>query len=769
MNFISKLKTTFILVVYIFLLILGVKDAGAQSSPPDLPYADDLIELGYLDVTLYDADPTGQVDSTAAIQKAIDDGFEYRLVTFFPNQPNGERGEYLISDTLIARNSRSGIFSLDEQKTHVLMGSTSGGVRPILKLKANTERFSDPADPQPAVHFWASPFDDPKDTDPLHSQDDVSFDQIFRGIDIDLNENTGAIGIMNPGAQGSAIEDTRIIATGAFAGIRKFGLLGALIHNVEVEGGLYGIYVNPPANARSSHGGHGIVIGSTFMNQERALIYTNRIYSPIVFVGVNIVNAKAPIHHGQVGADVGISFIDSVIDVQSGILFSDYINIFLRNVYISGAESVAHEWRIDNKDSWTWIIEYLYTSGRRGNLINGENNTKEYGSKVENVAFTKNQLNTNLVNKHKFYSLPTFEDDDVINIKDMGLQSAKGDGITDDTESLQYAIDNFQKIFIPKGTYLVKDTINLRSDTQLFGVDKTFTEIVPHPTWEPKGEVPIIQTPDDANGSTFLADLKIVTSINLEIPGDDGFTPIVWRVGRNSRMRHVLSSSYFGDYGALTNYNFNRFKFIGNGGGKHIGIFGRTALYETGRGTDQTRGIKIDGTTEPLYIYAYNNAVEPLNIVSEITDSENVTFYRSSHEGARTVYRIINSENIAFYGGHKNTSIGDNRGGFEITNSKDILVEDYAFNRRETHNQHALIESYRGETNSISNNNNIALFKRGEPGFMLVVDLDSPFESQINDNAASSFEQEPSWAQRTIENLIRLSKYLFARLTRLLE
>ena len=762
-------KYVFTLFVCIWLILASSKDIGAKSYPSGIPHDDDLINLGYLDVTLYGADPTGRVDSTSAIQNAIDDGYKYRLVTFFPNQPNGERGVYLVSDTLKARNRRSGIFSIDKQKTHVLIGSTKGEGRPILKLNTNIDKFSDPYNPQPVVHFWASPFDDPNDIDPLHSQDDVSFDQIYRGIDIDLNGNPGAIGIMNPGAQGSAIEDTRIIATGAFAGIRKFGLLGALIHNVEVEGGLYGIYVNPPSNARSPHGGHGIVIGSTFKNQEHALIYINRTYSPIVFVGVNIVNAKAPIYHGQLGPDVGISFIDSVIEVQNGDLFSDYINVFLRNVYISGAESVAHGWKIDNPEDWTWIIEYLYTSGRRENLVNGENNTKEYGSKVENVTFTKNQLITNLVNKHRLYTLTTFEDDDVINIKAMGPLSAKGDGINDDTESLHYAVDNYQKIFIPKGTYLVKDTIKLRSDTQLFGVDKTFTEIAPHPNWELQGEVPIIQTPNDKNGSTFLADLKIVTDINYESRGDNGFTPVVWRVGRNSKMRHVISSSYYGDYGTFTNYNFNRFKFIDSGGGRHFGIFGRTALYETGRGTEQTRGIKIEGTTEPLYVYAYNNAVEPLNIVVEIIDSKNVTFYRSSHEGARTVYRITNSENVAFYGGHKNTSIGDNRGGFEIINSRDILIADYAFNRRETHNQYALIESNRGKTKLISNNNNIALYKSGEPGFTHIIKFETQTVSPLGDNDLSSFEKKPSWTQRTIENLIRLSKYLFVRLTRFLE
>jgi hypothetical protein len=656
--------------------------------------------------------------------------------------------------------------SIGEQKTHVLIGSTKGGVRPVLKLATNLKKFSDPENPQPAVYFWASPFAEPGDTDPLHSQDDVSFDQIFRGIDIDLNSNPGAIGIMNPGAQGSAIEDTRIDATGAFAGIRKFGLLGALIHDVEVEGGLYGIYVNPPPRAHSSHGGHGIVVGSTFRNQERALIYINRTYSPIVFVGAHIVNAKMPLIVASAGTNYGVSFIDSVIEAQNGVLFSNYTNVFLRNVYISGAESVAHNWQIDNPDSWTWILEYLYTSGWRQNLINGEQNTKEYGSKVENVAFTRNQLIAKLVNRHRLNLAPSFEDNDVINIKELGPNSAQGDGISDDTGSIQFAIDNYKKIFVPKGIYLVKNTIKLKSDTQLFGVDKTFTEIVPDPTWIPHGEQAIIQTPDDKDGSTFLADLRIVTDINFEAPGENGFTPVVWRVGRRSVMRHVISGSYYGDYGAPTNYNFNRFKFSGNGGGRHFAIFGRTALYESGRGTERTRGIKIDGTAEPLEIYAYNNAVEPLDVVGEIIDSSNVTFYRSSHEGGRTVYKIKNSENIVFYGGHKNTAIGDNRGGFEIFNSRDILVEDYAFNRRETNNQFALIESYFGETNTISNDNNIALYKRGEPAFNYVQELESQDEEPSD---FSSFEKEPSWTQRTLENLVRLSTYLFIQLTRLLE
>jgi hypothetical protein len=88
-----RFNTIFLVITLIFLLFSGVKDALAHNPTSGLPQ-DDLIALGYLDVTLYGADPTGKIDSTSAIQKAIDDGYQHRLVIFFPHQPSGERGEY---------------------------------------------------------------------------------------------------------------------------------------------------------------------------------------------------------------------------------------------------------------------------------------------------------------------------------------------------------------------------------------------------------------------------------------------------------------------------------------------------------------------------------------------------------------------------------------------------------------------------------------------------------------------------------------------------
>ena len=62
-----------------------------------------LAQLGVLDVTAkpFQADPTGQRDSTDALQKAIDFARDKRMVAFFP------LGTYRVSGTLTAVKSTS--------------------------------------------------------------------------------------------------------------------------------------------------------------------------------------------------------------------------------------------------------------------------------------------------------------------------------------------------------------------------------------------------------------------------------------------------------------------------------------------------------------------------------------------------------------------------------------------------------------------------------------------------------------------------------------
>ena len=59
--------------------------AAALPLPPGIPASDARAQAGFLDVTLYaGVDPSGATDSTAGLQKALDDGYEYGLAVWLP-------------------------------------------------------------------------------------------------------------------------------------------------------------------------------------------------------------------------------------------------------------------------------------------------------------------------------------------------------------------------------------------------------------------------------------------------------------------------------------------------------------------------------------------------------------------------------------------------------------------------------------------------------------------------------------------------------------
>ena len=61
-----------------------------------------------------------------------------------------------------------------------------------------------------------------------------------------------------------------------------------------------------------------------------------------------------------------------------------------------------------------------------------------------------------------------------VNVHTLGV---KGDGTTDDTATLQQAIDTHRVLYLPGGHYVVRDTIRLKPDTVLIGLHPTLTQI----------------------------------------------------------------------------------------------------------------------------------------------------------------------------------------------------------------------------------------------------------------------------------------------------
>lgn len=67
---------------------------------------------------------------------------------------------------------------------------------------------------------------------------------------------------------------------------------------------------------------------------------------------------------------------------------------------------------------------------------------------------------------------------DVKNWVDLKSLGAKGDGLTDDTQAIQAAIDKYPVIFVPQGSYRVMETLKMKPNTVLIGLHPMATNFV---------------------------------------------------------------------------------------------------------------------------------------------------------------------------------------------------------------------------------------------------------------------------------------------------
>ena len=141
------------------------------------------------------------------------------------------------------------------------------------------------------------------------------------------------------------------------------------------------------------------------------------------------------------------------------------------------------------------------------------------------------------------------------NVAELG---AKGDGVTDATDILKKAIAAHRALYFPTGRYLVSDTIELRPDTMLIGLNPITTQLLladNTPTFSGAGAPkPLLLTP---KGGT-----NIVTGIGLDTGINSRAIAAKWTAGEHSLMNDVR---FIGGHGTfLANgmrrptYNNNR-------------------------------------------------------------------------------------------------------------------------------------------------------------------------------------------------------------------
>ena len=644
----------------------------------------------------FHADPTGTRDSTQAIQAAIDYARQRQLVCLFPP------GEYLVSDTLVCEQyrplqtptRRTG----DRNHPCVLVGMEMHGRRPCLVLSPQAQGFDDPENPKPVVYFWAAgngvevPLDRP--------QPNISMNQMMIGIDVRLGPNhPGALGISHRAAQGSGVQDCVIDARGAYCGLAGGAGSGGSHAGVTVIGGRYGLDMTGTQPAAT-------LTGITLIDQEEAAVLcSGRQATTIVGFRIQathtkpLVRAKQNwIHQGQ------INLIDGVVEVESdrpGVLLHTDAASYLNNVFVRGIQTIVESpmGKIATKpNEWTHIDEaavavpppplrgkyvaplglkelqytcHIYLDGRR------------WPDPLWYRLSAVPQPPADLVKRHLWPDdFPRPWSPGVVNVKTLP-NAPRGDGIADDTEALQQAIDRYPRLFLPKGEYRITRTLRLRPDSQLVGAHRCFSWIVGY--GEEKGDFAGAGQPQPMIATAEAQDARCILGffgIRLDITATSACA-LKWRSGPHSVFRDVnvvMPSRWNVARGARAPLFDHPLVVIrGHGGGKWYN-FHQESWHLQG---PNYRHLLIERTQGPLWFYQCNVEHARSEANMEIRDASNVFIFGLKSEYNRPVLRITNTHNCALFGYGGNAAAFPGTALFEVRDCRDyrftLLVDTPRF------------------------------------------------------------------------------------------
>jgi hypothetical protein len=655
------------------LLLLATASALAAPAAPDVirpltweleaqPTSRDdaLVQAGYLPVTHFGADPTGRTDSTAAIQQGIDTAFRHHLACYFP------AGTYLISGPLRALQTAARMTD-----AHVLVGGSRAGRRPVLRLRDRTLT----GEPTPVVLLQAR---NPDGTENVPS----GYNLVFRGIDLDLGEgNTGAIGLHLHGAQGCAIQDTRISGRGFHAGIRHLAGSGACHGNIEIDGGDYGLDLTRD-NAK-----HPVIAGLVLRRQRRAAFLFDP-FTTVTIVGFRFEDQPGPLavlQRRQQNCTGHLALIDGTIalaDAATPALHNVDRSIFLQDVFVHHAAVIVRNDRgpplAGTPGGWTRVATYSFFHEPESRLVDGRLGGPELAvADVERGYTGPIPIDCVARNLWDEASLPGPEERDrYLNVADFGADRRRG---TDAAPAIQRALDQAARenkaVLLPKGDYLVGAPLRLPPGTRLYGVARNLSVLYADNSWRPATDTPMLATAGGAGDTTQIAFFKLHLPDNFQ----NRLRWLDWTAGRRSVVREV----WFEKKWHAAPYPQQCIRIFDGGGGRWYGLFTRA-----GGPASRAPGFRyllVEGTTEPLHLYAYCPEYALSECQAEFRRAANVFVYglKAETDLQRRVNSpplwIVDSRNILISG---YTGIGEvdaGRGLIELRGAnRDLLFANLA-------------------------------------------------------------------------------------------
>lgn len=704
-----------------------------------------LLALGVVSVADFGAAGSGDADATDAIQQAINFARDHALVCYFP------AGDYLVSSTLYAQqllhiHPESGELLVDRHRQCVLVGSTAGQGRARLVLKEGTFPEYDANRRNFVLHFRSTrppaPTGDGKDwPGPLDLESNADhYNASIRSIDIVIRPgNAGASGLRMQGAEGCSISDINITFEKAPSGTGEVnghvGLQGSPgsgsgVHSVTVTGGRIGIDTRGTERfgadwQRTGTQPTATMSRITLRDQSDWALY-NRSRGPLIGVGWRIESSRP----GPVICfdwewllfpfNSSAALIDSVIEyrlppetpspavVATAADPQRNRSFYFNNVFIKGASAVQDAEKTALGEGWTHLVHLAVhhqpvAFGPEGRFRPAETIYVD-GKPWEHKVFVRQQADTappdDLQTRHAWGDFPSFDSPGAVPVTNFG---AKGDGKTDDTAALQAALDSGKTLIVPRGTFLINDTLQLRPDTKLVGVHKWWSVIFTRQTEEAtfgrlprsseeglavikKGR-PLLQTPDTPEASVKLGFLSLqhgwplrshngwrvkdaegkwtadYTNAKGACP-DEAFVetyPLLWRCGGASVVRDLhfeplkQYSYHYGIYDEKVKdiETFNGGIFIhpfiqvrGHGGGKFFNFFYHGFLpYRRDGGI-----LTVEGTKEPLQFYHLHAQHCSAEYSVRLVRAANVDIFGTKTEHHTSFLLLQDSDNVRIFG-----------------------------------------------------------------------------------------------------------------------
>ena len=403
----------------------------------------------YFDADHFNISNDGIVDVSDELQKAVNmvvEEYGYGIV-FVPE------GKYLLSKTIYI------------PKAVRIIGY--GEKRPEFILKDNALNFNISKEDDKGHFRYLFWFVDRVVTEGTNvNANDANpgtFYSAMSNVNINLGrENDYAVAFRTHYAQHAFLAHITINVNSGMAGIYD---VGNEMEDIEIVGGNYGIITT-----KCSPGWPFVMVDTKFENQKKAAIFTREAGLTIVRTDVKNVPQFVEVQDGFFEKlyieDSIFKNVDKLLNIA--LENNSLTSIYVKNCYLEKCNVIVSykdtENTIDNKYDCTHINEYIH-----GITASDEHPEKQ----IKDILYIgEKQIDYNVLYTD-LKILPEVKQ--WINVKKNGLI---GDGVTDDTKVLKELIEKYTYLYFPQGEYLLTDTIKLKDDTVIIGLNPVSTKFI---------------------------------------------------------------------------------------------------------------------------------------------------------------------------------------------------------------------------------------------------------------------------------------------------